>query len=472
MNDFQENCAWIRSDENPVIRPEEGGPFGEGVCMNPQVVPFGGTNYIFYASIKPDGGRTIFLCTAPSDRPLETTPRGPILENGPEGSFDHAWCVLPCVVSAGGGLWYLYYTGNRGFGEGLSRFAGIGLAVSRDLIHWRKYGDGPVFRPADFGSIGMASVSAVREPGGGGFRLYFTTFPTCGSNVFLDQQKRLCYAVSGDGLSWTYKGIIMERDPGREYENIAVTGGCVLYEDGLWRMWYNAIGTRWGFYSICYAESEDGCSWYRGSVPFDNMHIGPAGLRRLDCSCEDPSWECQMTEYPSVIRENGHLRMFYSGNSYGRTGIGTAVSAALRAAPAGDPAGGAVRIWSFAERGASAGRLLNEVSADCSPLSVSGCWTGGDHNGDFWIEEELSLDGAAPALRCRVVAIHRQDLISLECAVENRSGSALRGISVSAALGSGAPARVFWENSDGSGFAVPELPAGATVNVHGGISPE
>jgi hypothetical protein len=36
-------------------------------------------------------------------------------------------------------------------------------------------------------------------------------------------------------------------------------------------------------------------------------------------------WEKQMVEYPSVIREGDHLRLFYCGNSYGRTGIGTAV---------------------------------------------------------------------------------------------------------------------------------------------------
>ena len=33
-----------------------------------------------------------------------------------------------------------------------------------------------------------------------------------------------------------------------------------------------------------------------------------------------------MTEYPNVIEENGRLRLFYCGNGYGATGIGTALA--------------------------------------------------------------------------------------------------------------------------------------------------
>ena len=36
------------------------------------------------------------------------------------------------------------------------------------------------------------------------------------------------------------------------------------------------------------------------------------------------SWESQMVEYPSVIAAPGGLRLFYCGNGYGNTGIGTA----------------------------------------------------------------------------------------------------------------------------------------------------
>ena len=109
----------------------------------------------------------------------------------------------------------------------------------------------------------------------------------------------------------------MLRDPDRDYEDIGVAGPVVHLEtDGTFRMWYSAIGTRHGFYSICYAESDDGVHWRRGAQPDDNLQLSPTGT----------GWEQQMVEYPTVIREGDHLRMFYCGNGYGRSGIGTAVS--------------------------------------------------------------------------------------------------------------------------------------------------
>lgn len=33
-----------------------------------------------------------------------------------------------------------------------------------------------------------------------------------------------------------------------------------------------------------------------------------------------------MVEYPHVVREGSKLRLFYCGNGYGTTGIGTAVA--------------------------------------------------------------------------------------------------------------------------------------------------
>ena len=44
--------------------------------------------------------------------------------------------------------------------------------------------------------------------------------------------------------------------------NVAAAGPVVWREDdGTFRMAYSAIGTRWGHYSMCYAESDDGIRW-------------------------------------------------------------------------------------------------------------------------------------------------------------------------------------------------------------------
>lgn len=149
------------------------------------------------------------------------------------------------------------------------------------------------------------------------WRFYYTGCPTTGRPLELNQQKTICLAVSDDGGRWTKVGPIMYRDPRNDYENIGVAGPVVQQRpDGKYRMWYSAIGTRWGFYSICYAESENGIHWRRGNAPESNLQLSPTG----------DGWERQMVEYPTIIREGDRLRMFYCGNGYGKTGIGTALS--------------------------------------------------------------------------------------------------------------------------------------------------
>jgi hypothetical protein len=61
----------------------------------------------------------------------------------------------------------------------------------------------------------------------------------------------------------------------------------------------------------------DGYTWDRGQGD-GNLSLIP-----------DPEneWESQMVEYPSIIEEAGGRRLFYCGNGYGKTGIGTATTA-------------------------------------------------------------------------------------------------------------------------------------------------
>ena len=231
------------------------------------------------------------------------------------------WFRGPAALLAAGGV-DVWAFDRRG--SGLSAFPGIGLAISRDGERWEKYDENPILsrsgKDGDPDAVGVAggSVIQVRLPDGGSqWRFYYTGCPTLGEDLFLSQQKRVCLAVSQDALRWRKRGAIMLRDPNRDYENVGVAGPVVRQqEDGTFRMWYSAIGTKWGYYSICYAESDDGIHWRRGQHYGENLQLAPQGN----------GWEKQMVEYPSIVEENGNLRLFYCGNGYGRTGIGTATS--------------------------------------------------------------------------------------------------------------------------------------------------
>ena len=319
---LKQPVEWVRDERNPVLPPRPG-EFDATRCMNPWVVRSGDEYHVYYAGSDDDGKHRIGVAKSVAGDLAGWSRFGPLFETGATGAFDARWCVLPHVVRVND-RWHLYYTGNAGRGSGLSAFPGIGLATSSDRKRWTRHGREPVLAtsgesgtPDAIGIAGGSVIGVNRPDGKTEWRFYYTGCPTTGTAHTLNQQKTICLAVSEDGVTWEKRGAVMLRDPDRDYENIGVAGPVVhREEDGLYRMWYSAIGSRWGYYCICYAESDDGVHWRRGCQPGDNLQLAPAG----------EGWEKQMVEYPAVIREGDRLRLFYCGNGYGRTGIGTAVS--------------------------------------------------------------------------------------------------------------------------------------------------
>ena len=435
MTSFMANRAWLRAPENPILKPFPDNPLGESICMNPSVLIHNETCYLFYAADDCNGKRTIRLATAPASDPTSLHDRGIMVENGKPGAFDAAWCVLPQIVEIGPGTWYMYYTGNQGFGEGLSAFSGMGMAVSHDLIHWEKYSDYPVVTPDDEPGIGKAAgiaggsfLTDLEPDGSMTIRLYYTVCPSMGNDVFLDQQKRIHYAESPDGIHWTKRGCILERDPRQDYENIAVAGPVVRKEEHHYEMFYSAIGTRWGFYSICYAESNDGFHWYRGEAYGENLQLGPftSGLRG---DCRPQTWDSQMAAYPAVVKENDYDRLFYTGNGYGEGGIGTAISTPIRAAAAGKQ-DGALKLWHPAISGCKKALLMKQIKCGGTDCRVRWFSHGIQHNGDIWMEWGLDTSQGRHLFGCRFLIFHNSEGLEIRCTVMNPHNSTLDHVSL------------------------------------------
>lgn len=477
--ELKRNIAWVRR-ERPVFAPD--GVFGQSVTMNPCALVEGDTIYLFYAADDESGRRRIRLATAPVAEPENFTCRGTVISNSETaGAFDYAWCVLPHVVKLPDGTFFMLYSGNCGFGAGLAAFPGLGAAWSKDLLHWEKYEHNPVLTPADEPGHPLVGIAGgglfCEDTGDGGYtlHLFYTGCPTNGDNVFLDQQKFCCYATSADGIHWQRHGAVHKRSTALEHENIASTGGPALRDaDGLWRHWYSAIGTRWGVYSVAYAESEDGIHWNRGERCGENLAIGPEvrDIGNLAFPPHKNRWQDQSVSYPSVIRLGDELRLYYCGNDYGGGGIGTAVAAPMRLALTGET-GGAAKLW---HRGADAlyyPQLSAAVYADGILLASGDHQEGITHNASVFYEEFPEKDGA-PLFNLRTVLVHTEEGIRFDLFAESLTEDVCRDIRITVKTG-GAPVTVratdaeILPDRDAFTVCMGDLAAGDTVCVHAQI---
>ena len=199
----------------------------------------------------------------------------------------------------------------------------MGLATSDDLLNWTRHSPEPVMRGNNYDpwadDCGAASGNIVDIPQPDGrtlYRMYHTLLVgTPSEDLLVDQAKLSVCADSWDGIEWHDHKVLLEPRRDCDYEDAATTGLVVWKTSRCWRAIYPAIGTRFGAYSICEAVSEDGLAWHRGQ-PGENLAMAPEG----------DGWESKMVTYPNVIAEDGKLRLFYCGNGYGATGIGTALA--------------------------------------------------------------------------------------------------------------------------------------------------
>lgn len=105
---------------------------------------------------------------------------------------------------------------------------------------------------------------------------------------------------------------------GNYYDNMAIAQPVVLYDGGIYKMWYHGLGRigndPWKVH-VLYCESVDGISWTK----YPNPVIYPGGYN---------SWDSKAVSPGAVIKENGIYKMYYCGysNEYDNWHVGYATS--------------------------------------------------------------------------------------------------------------------------------------------------
>ncbi len=106
------------------------------------------------------------------------------------------------------------------------------------------------------------------------------------------------YATSTDGINWElYAGnpiLTPDGNPNEQY----ITEPKVIYDEGVYKMWYTAIPSS-NVYYIRYATSSDGINWIKSNQTVN---------------LPQQQWEGPSRAYPMVLKVNSEYKMWYTTN--------------------------------------------------------------------------------------------------------------------------------------------------------------
>lgn len=229
----------------------------------------------------------------------------PALDIGLPGAFDDNGVVPSAVVQRGNDI-YLYYAGYQ-LGKNVRFLVLGGLAISTD--------NGNTFvRALNTPILERTSEEFL-------FRVIHTIFYESGKwrvwygggNHFIESKTKslpvydIRYMESEDGINFPGKGIVVLGNGADEHR---VGRPNVVKLGGKYFMFFGA-STPSQPYRLTYAESNDGHSWIRMDTSFS-----------LEYNKGD--FDSDMSAYPSVLKVNEKVYMFYNGNDYGINGFGVA----------------------------------------------------------------------------------------------------------------------------------------------------
>jgi len=233
---------------------------------------------------------------------------GSVFDVGRKGAFDSTWATCPTVLHDGKTyrMWYSsLYDSKMGRG-------GIGLATSRDGIHWtRAHRGDPVLEtgPEDAFDGGQVMGPEVLFDGSQ-YWMWYTGMAAKWHGSGLGFY-RIGLAISADGIRWkrAYDGKpILDLGPEGAPDEVQAATPTILREAHGYRMWYAAWSPKTD-HTLCVASSRDGLHWER-----ENKGQPVVGL--------EPSYAYG----PTVCRWRGQYLLLYMSHLKPSPGIYAAVS--------------------------------------------------------------------------------------------------------------------------------------------------
>jgi hypothetical protein len=298
---------WRKYAANPVLPQGAPGQWDNNWTSLPSLVRVNNSEWRLYYCSSTNG---IGFATGNMNDPAhwKRYEKNPVFTKGRPGKFDSHGVLGPEIVQLSPLHWYMYYATG---GSGPWR---TGLAESHDGgLNWTRVSEDPIIPlglPNTFDGAGTGTVSVMRTERE--WKMWYTAAARRDPPLYY-----IGYATSADGIHWSKHPAnpVLSFDPFSPTENIIVSKPHVIFEDGIYKMWYSSQGLQSNLkdrpYSIGYAESADGIRWMKYPA---NPVLRPSPA---------PAWDSEQVEYPEVVRFGKELRMWFCGSGY--TQIGYAV---------------------------------------------------------------------------------------------------------------------------------------------------
>ncbi len=254
-----DGVGWTMDPANPVIAAGDPGEWDD-LTVDGGPVIYDGAQFKMWYTGWSEGATDVGYATSPDGSTWTKYSGNPVMEHGPQGSWDDHW-LAPATVLVEDGTYRMWFHGKTD-----DYYSGqIGYAESPDGISWTKWPD-PVFEPADDPGTWQGSFlfpSVVFD--GTTYHMLFSKDPV---NRFV----KIGYAYSSDGIEWTS----YQRNPVHELANESVFTVSALLDGDTWHMWYSHFGDARDS-RVSYATSECCDLKYLSFIPAAALAGGSAG---------------------------------------------------------------------------------------------------------------------------------------------------------------------------------------------------
>lgn len=209
----------------------------------------------------------------------------------------------PCVIKQGG-YYHMWYTGKMYPTEFSTAASCIGYAKSSDGILWHRQSSPVLLSEESWEGRGVTYSHVMWDEVEQRFKMWYSAGE-------IREADAIGYATSADGIHWRKYGqnpILTHRD-GRYFEVAKVEGSYVIRQNEWYYMFYMGVDGD-GITCIGLAKSRDGITnWVRH--PSNPIY-----------AATDGAWDWLGARGPSILVEDGQVRMWYTGLDRGIRTLG------------------------------------------------------------------------------------------------------------------------------------------------------